>query len=95
MRQELSVTKTGSSDEQRNEPAEEPLDNNRPEDHELARQQTDRPDATSFSPASQVGRSNAGGGAESVLDPDEDVHEGWVAPDQADTPPQWPEPTVD
>ena len=82
MRQELNVTKTGSPDEQENEPAEESLDNNRPDDHELARQQIEGPDAASFSPASQVGRSNTGGGAESVLDPDENVDEGWVAPDQ-------------
>jgi hypothetical protein len=88
------VTKTGSC-EQDNEPAEEPLDNNRPGDDELPGQRAAVPDAASFSPASQVGRSSTGGGAESTLDPDEDVREGWVAPDQSDTPPEWPEPTVD
>ena len=77
------------------EPADEPLDNNRPREQELPSRQTDKPDAASFSPASQVGRANTGGGAESALDPKEDVREGWVAPDQSDTPPQWPEPTID
>ena len=78
-----------------NQPAGEPLDNNRPEDHALPGGRADSPDAASFSPASQVGRSDTGGGAESVLDPDEEVREGWIAPDQSDTPAEWPEPTVD
>ena len=89
MRQEPNVTKTGSPDEQENQPPEGRLDNNRPVEHELPTKRED------FSPASQVGRSKTAGGSESVLDPEEDVHEGWPAPDQSDVPPEWPEPTVD
>jgi hypothetical protein len=77
------------------EPGDGPLDNNRPREQELPSRQTDKPDAASFSPASQVGRADTGGRAESTLDPKEDGREGWVAPDQSDTPPQWPEPTID
>ena len=87
------MTKTGTSEH--DNPAEEPLDNNRPVEHELPGRQTDSTDAARFSPASQVGRAGTGGGADSILDPDEDVREGWVAADQTDTPPEWPEPTVD
>ena len=95
MHQEANVTTTGSPDQDENEPSEEPLDSNRPGDDALPAERPDKTDAAAFSPASQVGRSTTGGGAESTLDPDEDVREGWVAPDQTDTPPQWPEPTLD
>ena len=86
---------TTDPSEPEDRPADESLDNNRPHEHELSAASTDRTETASFSPASQVGRANTGGGAESTLDPDEDVREGWVAPDQSDTPPEWPEPTVD
>jgi len=72
---------------------EEPLDDNRPEDHELGGEDAEN-DAHS-SPASQVGRDETGGGAGSVLDPEENVREGWPIPDQSDVPSEWPEPTVD
>ena len=53
------------------------------------------PPTPSFSQASQVGRAQSGGSPESSIEPDETVREGWVAPDQTDTPPEWPEPTID
>jgi hypothetical protein len=74
---------------------DDPLDNNRPGEQKISGKRDDEPEAASFSPASQVGRSKTGGGPESVLDPDENVREGWPAPDQSDTPTDWPEPTVD
>ena len=78
-----------------NRQTEEPLDNNRRGERELPRESRDTSDASSFSPASQVGRSKTGGGSESVLDPEEDVREGWPVPDQSDAPSQWPKPTID
>ena len=77
------------------ESADEPLGNNRPGDRELPGEQHDSNDRSSSSPASQVGRAETGGGAESVLDPEETVREGWPVPDQSDVPSDWPEPTLD
>jgi hypothetical protein len=71
-----------------------PLDNNRPGDRELSGEQHDSDDRSRSSAASQVGRAETGG-AESVLDPDEPVREGWPMPDQSDAPSDWPEPTID
>ena len=76
-------------------PDGEPLDNNRPGDHELPGKRHDGADAVSSSPASQVGRAKTGCGPESVLNPEETVREGWPVPDQGDVPSKWPEPTVD
>ena len=84
-----------SAEHHETELAEEPLDNNRPGEDELPGRRADEPDNASLNPASQLGRSTTGGGAESTLDPEVDVREGWVAPDQSDTPPEWPVPTVD
>ena len=50
---------------------------------------------TSFSQASQVGRVQTGGPPDSALEPRESTREGWDIPDQRDTPPEWPEPTID
>ena len=50
---------------------------------------------SSFSQASQVGRARTGGSPDSALEPGESTREGWDVPDQSDTPPEWPEPTID
>lgn len=74
---------------------EDALDNNRPGERDLPGEKGAQPEAADASPASQLGRARTGGGGESALDPDEDVREGWQAPDQSDVPSEWPEPTVD
>jgi hypothetical protein len=90
------MKKLRSSTTREEESADEPLDNNRPGDHELSGKQDDRDDSgANSSPTSQVGRAKTGGGPESVLDPEETVREGWPIPDQRDVPSKWPEPTVD
>ena len=91
----METSRSQSSKARDAESANEPLNNNRPGDDELAGGGNDRNDAARPSPASQIGRSETGGGAESVLDPEETVREGWPVPDQRDVPSKWPEPTLD
>ncbi len=47
------------------------------------------------SPSSQIGREQMGGSSASGQEPGTDTQEGWPMPDQSDTPPDWPEPTID
>jgi len=48
-----------------------------------------------FSQASQVGRARNSGPPDAAPKAGETAREGWAAPDQTDTPPEWPEPTID
>jgi hypothetical protein len=48
-----------------------------------------------LSPSSQIGREQAGGSHVSGQEPGAETREGWPMPDQSDTPPEWPEPTID
>ena len=48
-----------------------------------------------FSPSSQIGREQAGGSHVTRQEPGAKSNEGWPMPDQSDTPPEWPVPTID
>lgn len=48
-----------------------------------------------LSPSSQIGRERVGGSHVSAQEPGTETREGWPMPDQSDTPPEWPEPTID
>ena len=48
-----------------------------------------------LSPSSQIGRERVGGSDGSGQEPGEETREGWPMPNQSDTPPEWPEPTID
>jgi hypothetical protein len=71
-------------DPTKREPDDDSLD-----EHEDAEQ--DQP----LSPSSQIGRERVGGSRASGQEPGTETKEGWPMPDQSDTPPEWPEPTID
>jgi hypothetical protein len=88
--EENSRGQNGSDDRTTLEPTGNTNDPNRTEPETEAAQPE-----PSFSQASQVGRAQSGGSSGSAGKPGETTREGWPAPDQADTPTEWPEPTID
>ena len=75
------------------DPTDEPLDDL--DDDDDSPGDDDSGSDELLSPSSQIGRERLGGSHVSGQEPGVETIEGWPMPDQSDTPPEWPEPTID